>query len=70
VKVPGVVINRYPAEMPGVAEETNPRAIEKWGKVPVLCIVPDVKDAIGLKMPEDIAAAVATVDWANFAGVR
>jgi dethiobiotin synthetase len=70
VKVAGVVVNRYPAEMPGVAEETNPRAIEKWGKVPVLCIVPDVKEEIGLRMPEDVAAAVATVDWAGFAGVR
>ena len=70
VKVAGVVANRYPAEMPGVAEETNPRAIEKWGKVPVLCIVPDVKEEIGLRMPEDVAAAVATVDWAGLAGVR
>ncbi|MEA2736015.1 MAG: dethiobiotin synthetase, partial [Humisphaera sp.] len=25
VKIAGVVINRYPAELPGVAEETNPR---------------------------------------------
>ena len=32
--------------MPGVAEETN-RAIERWGKVPVLCIVPEVKEVIG-----------------------
>jgi dethiobiotin synthetase len=70
VKVPGVVINRYPAEMPSVAEETNPRAIEKWGKVPVLCIVPDVKEKIGLHIPQDIAAAVATVDWAGLAGAR
>ena len=70
VKVAGVVVNRYPAEMPGVAEETNPRAIEKWGKVPVLCIVPDVKEPIGLRIPDDIAAAVATVDWTRFAGAR
>ena len=67
VKVAGVVINRYPAEMPGVAEETNPRAIEKWGKAPVLCIVPEVKEAIGLRLPEDVAAAVATVDWSMLA---
>jgi dethiobiotin synthetase len=70
LNVPGVVVNRYPAEMPGVAEETNPRAIEKWGKVPVLCIVPDVKEPIGLRLPDDIAAAVATVDWATLAGGR
>ncbi len=70
VKVSGIVINRYPAEMPGVAEETNPRAIEKWGKVSVLCIVPDVKETIGLHIPADIAAAVATVDWVGLAGAR
>ena len=70
VKVAGVVVNRYPAEMPGVAEETNPRAIERWGQAPVLCIVPDVKETIGLRMPQDVAAAVATVDWAGLAGVR
>ena len=70
VKVAGVVINRYPAEMPGVAEETNPRAIEQWGKAPVLCVAPEVKGKIGFNMPEDIAAAIATVDWANFSGVR
>src|ERR1700677_1535673 len=33
VRVAGVVINEYPPETPGVVEETNPRAIEKWGKV-------------------------------------
>lgn len=67
VIVAGVVINRYPAENAGAAEETNPRAIEKWGKVPVLCIVPDVKEPIGRTIPQDIAAAVAQVDWGRFA---
>jgi dethiobiotin synthetase len=67
VAVAGVVINRYPAENPGTAEETNPRAIEKWGRVPVLCIVPDVKQPIGRNIPEDIAAAVGQVDWWRFA---
>ena len=63
VKVAGVVVNRYPAEMPGVAEETNPRAIEKWGKVPVLAIVPEVKEPIGLRIPKDVEAAIGAVDW-------
>jgi dethiobiotin synthetase len=66
VDVAGVVINRYPAEMPGVAEETNPRAIEKWGKVPVLAIVPEVKEPIGLHLPLDVSAAISTVDWQRF----
>jgi dethiobiotin synthetase len=68
VGVAGVVINRYPAENPTVAEETNPRAIEKWGNVPVLCIVPEVKEPIGRTIPADIAAAIALVDWSRFAG--
>jgi dethiobiotin synthetase len=64
-EVAGVVINRYPAETPGAAEETNPRAIERWGKVPVLCLVPEVKQPIGLQIPADIAAAIGAVDWSG-----
>ncbi len=41
VRVAGVVINRYPAEMPGVAEETSPAEVEKWGGVPILTLVPE-----------------------------
>ena len=62
VSVAGVVINRYPAENASVAEETNPRAIEKWGKVPVLCVVPDEKIP-GLQLPPGVIAAIERVDW-------
>ena len=62
VPVAGVVINRYPADSAGAAEETNPRAIEKWGKVPVLCLVPEDK-LDGLQLPPGIVAAIDTVDW-------
>ena len=65
VKVAGVVINRYPAESPGVAEETNLRAIEKWGKVPVLCVVPDEPKA-GFDLPPGVTAAIERVDWERF----
>jgi dethiobiotin synthetase len=61
----GVVINRFPPETPPLAEETNPRAIEKYGKIPVLCIVPDSPLPIGRTIPPDIFAAVAAVDWAD-----
>jgi len=67
VKVAGVVINRYPAQTADVAAETNPRAIEKWGKVPVLCVVPDVAAGVKERLHADIVAAVGTVDWARFA---
>lgn len=70
VPVAGVVINRYPAENASLAEETNPRAIEKWGKVPVLCIVPQVPQPIERRIPADIAAAVGMVDWTRFAAGR
>ena len=67
--VAGVVINRYPAEAAGVAEETNPRAIEKWGRVPVLCVVPDEPAPAGAPpaLPPGIVAAVDPVDWWGFA---
>lgn len=63
VKVLGVVINRYPAEMPGVVEETSPREIERFGKVPILCTVPDVTGPLIPTLPADLTAAIDTVDW-------
>ena len=66
IPVAGVVINRYPAENAGIAEETNPRAIERWGKVPVLCLVPEEKVG-SLELPPGIVAALDTVDWYQLA---
>lgn len=60
VPVAGVVINRYPADTPPPAEETNPRAIERWGKVKVLCLVPDDKPG---QLTPAIRSAVDQVDW-------
>ena len=62
VQIAGVVINRYPAEVASIAEETNPRGIEKWGKVAVLCVVPEETLTEG-KLPKGVTAAVETVDW-------
>ena len=67
VGVAGVVINRYPAETPPTAEETNPRAIQRWGKVPVLCLVPE-EGLAGVTLPGGIVAAIDTVDWETIAG--
>ena len=66
VKVAGVMINRYPAEGAGVAEETNPRAIERWGKVPIIAIVPDEPVR---RLPAGVVSAVSAVDWERIAGV-
>jgi dethiobiotin synthetase len=66
IPVAGVVINRYPTDTPPLAEETNPRVIEKWGKVPVLCICPDEllpSMPTPNPIPPGIEAAVAQVDW-------
>ena len=65
--VAGVVVNRYPADTPGVAEETNLRALEKWGRVPLLCVVPD-EPVPPTHIPPNIAGVVAAVDWAAIAG--
>ncbi|HEY1923497.1 MAG TPA: dethiobiotin synthase [Tepidisphaeraceae bacterium] len=63
VEVAGVVINQYPTETPPAAEETNPRAIEKWGKVPVLCFVPRFNGPAIPDLPADVVAAIEPVDW-------
>jgi dethiobiotin synthetase len=63
VRVAGVVINRYPTDVAGIPEETNPRAVERWGKVPVLCIVPDEPFAAPTALPAGIMAAIEQVDW-------
>jgi dethiobiotin synthetase len=65
-KVAGVVVNRYPAENPGVAEETNLRAIERWVRVPLLCVFPD-EPSVGPPLPANIAAVAGAVDWGAFA---
>jgi dethiobiotin synthetase len=62
VKVAGVVVNRYPAGTAPTVEETNPRVIEKWGKVPVLCLVPD-EAVTAPRIGPGIRAAIDQVDW-------
>lgn len=68
VKVAGVVINGYPVEGGGVAEETNPGAIEHWGRVPILCTVPAAGAPLKPQLTPDIHAAIETVDWASRLG--
>jgi dethiobiotin synthetase len=64
--IAGVVINRYPMDVASIAEETNPRAIERWGKTSVLCAVP-AETFEPPKLPQGIVAAVNTVDWGRLA---
>jgi dethiobiotin synthetase len=68
--IAGVVINQYPAETPPVAEETNPRAIEKWGKVPILCVAPKFTPPPPPELPADFLAVVDAVDWRSKANAE
>ena len=71
VKIAGVVINRYPPDTPGAAEETNPRVIERWGKAPILAIVPEATlpdDPGADPIPPAVAAPIGAVDWERLAG--
>jgi dethiobiotin synthetase len=67
VAIAGVVINRYPAESASVAEETNPRYIEKFGQVPILAIVPDEPTLKRPPLPPSITSPIDMVDWFRFA---
>ena len=69
VPVAGVVVNRYPSDGGAdVATETNVDAIERWGRVPVLCVCPDEPFTLPA-LPAGVAEAVAAVDWAGLAGL-
>lgn len=65
----GVIINRYPPDGATVAQETNPAAIERWGRIPVLCVAPQEKIEDG-RLPPGIVAAIETVNWAALAGIE
>ncbi len=67
VPIAGVVINRYTADATPIAEETNPRAIERWGKLPILAVVPETRQPIDQMMPQDILSPIARVDWVGLA---
>ncbi|QOV91330.1 dethiobiotin synthase [Humisphaera borealis] len=69
VKIAGVVINQYRTDGASVAEETNGRAIEKWGKLSILATVPAGRASAGDLSP-DIVAAVEPVDWEALARNR
>jgi dethiobiotin synthetase len=62
VEVAGVVINRYPTDTLHAAVETNPAEIEKRGRVPLLCPVPD-EPFTPPGLPPGLVAAVGRVDW-------
>ena len=66
VKVAGVVVNRYPADGATIAQETNPRQIERWARTHILAVIPEA--SVGDTLPPDIVAAVAPVDWEALAG--
>jgi dethiobiotin synthetase len=64
VTIAGIVINQYPAGTPDTAEETNPRVIEKWASLPVLCLAPRFQSVPDPDLPEDFVAVIDSVDWA------
>lgn len=61
VECVGVVVNRYPPDA-GVVEQTNIDEIGRCAGVPVRAVVPEAYFD-GFRIPAEIAAAVAPVDW-------
>lgn len=64
VKIAGVVINFFPTDNVGTAEETSWREIEKLGKVNVLTFVPHEPFNFPNIGP-GVIAAIDQVDWAG-----
>ena len=64
--IAGVVVNRYPAENASIAEETNLAAFERWGKCPLLAVVPD-EAFTPPQLPDGILAPIGRVDWESLA---
>lgn len=62
ITVAGVVLNRYPTDTPGVAEETAAGEIERLGRVPILAIVPDEKWTPP-NPPPGVLSAFSRIDW-------
>ena len=66
IPIAGVVVNRYPADNASLAEETNLRAIEKYGKAALLTVVPD-EAFTPPTLSGGIVSAIERVDWDRFA---
>ncbi|HEX8323930.1 MAG TPA: dethiobiotin synthase [Tepidisphaeraceae bacterium] len=62
IDVAGVVLNRYPTDTPGTAEETAAAEIERLGRVAVLAIVPD-EPWTPPAPPPAVMSAIGRVDW-------
>ena len=62
VRIAGVVINNYPTDLVGTAEETAPAEIERLGRVPVLAIVPR-EPFTPPQLPGGVLSAIGRVDW-------
>ncbi|MBC7782951.1 MAG: dethiobiotin synthase [Burkholderiales bacterium] len=67
VPIAGVVINRYPTDSVGIAEESAPREIERIAKAPILAIVPEERIHLPT-IPAGIMSAIAQVDWEALLG--
>jgi dethiobiotin synthetase len=67
VPVAGVVINNYPTDLVGIAEETAAAEIERLGRVSVLAIAPR-EPFTPPHLPGGVLAAIQRVDWLGKAG--
>lgn len=66
IPIAGIVVNRYPVDGAGVAEETNLRILEKWSRTPLLTVAPD-EPFTWPDLPKGVIAAMERVDWERFA---
>ena len=68
IPIAGLIINFYPQDQLTIAEETNPRMLEKLSKVPLLAMVPN-EPFFTPHLPETIQQAIGSVNWLDVASM-
>jgi dethiobiotin synthetase len=64
IPIAGIIINRFSTDSTDVAEQTNPAALEKYGRTKILALVPPITGPLIPTLPPDLLFPISQVDWA------
>jgi dethiobiotin synthetase len=70
IPIAGIIINRFSTDSTDVAEQTNPAAIEKYGRTKILALIPPVTGSLIPSLPSDLLFPISQVDWPSILAPR